>query len=130
LLKSHQGTEGMKHKVSELDGAPLDAAVAKAEGVELIDGSAGYPTAWDHDLACWRGWSACRDWRIGGPIIERDRITLKCHENGWHALVDTDWSMSSDEVPLNWKGDGEGDTPLLAAMRAYVASKFGDEIDL
>ena len=70
-------------------------------------------------------YSPSTNWSQGGQIIERDGICLD--------------SMS------DWREDGEygkvweahelsygyicGDTPLIAAMRCYVASKFGEEVD-
>jgi hypothetical protein len=58
------------------------------------------------------------DWAQGGPIIERENISLR-HEVhcGWGAHVSGQISESCFEP-----------TPLIAAMRAYVASKFGDEV--
>ena len=58
------------------------------------------------------GWQWCHDystnWGHGGPIIEREGIEI---------------------CPI---GNGEfyGDTPLIAAMRCYVASKLGDEVEI
>ena len=48
----------MKHKVAELEGALLDAAVAMAEGLDadLVRG----------------GYAPSRRWHDGGPIIERE----------------------------------------------------------
>jgi hypothetical protein len=59
-----------------------------------------------------------RKWSHGGPIIERERITIDAGQHGrlWVAR----------------KGAHEttGPTPLVAAMRCYVASQLGDEVDL
>jgi hypothetical protein len=61
------------------------------------------------------------DWRQGGPIIERERITIDAREHGQL------WLAHSRLVGQ----DGiTGPTPLIAAMRCYVASKLGDEIDV
>ncbi len=97
----------MKYKVSELRGAPLDAAVAKAEGTSLPHGSP-------------RAYRPSMNWRQGGPIIEREAISLACSADRkvWYAL------------PPETGADRSGPTPLVAAMRAYVASKLGEEIDL
>lgn len=122
-----------KHKVAELEGALLDAAVAKAEG-------------WNRDGQGWQvpvriaigpdeslpglAWQLRTDpwsseWMYGGPIIERERIELQLHaaSDGWWA------GIGSRSVP----GGGwirTGPAPLIAAMRAYVASKLGDEVEL
>jgi hypothetical protein len=55
----------------------------------------------------------CGKWEHGGPIIEREGIALI---PGWTA-----------ERP---GFSADGDTPLVAAMRCYVASKLGDDVDL
>ena len=93
----------MKIKTSELQGAALDWAVAKCEGFEPFgDGNLVYYSTF---------------WTLGGPIIERERICL-IDQGGdyWQAL----WG---------WK-EAFGPTPLVAAMRCYVASKLGDEIEI
>jgi hypothetical protein len=61
-----------------------------------------------------------RDWSQAGPIIEREKIfTTGFHHDLWWATKgrDTDFSYS-------------GSTPLIAAMRCYVASKLGNEVDI
>lgn len=108
----------MKHKVSELQGAILDAAVAKAEEVE-IEGRFG--KTWRKPIpgVAFEIYAPSTDWAEGGPIIERERITTaEATGGGWVALI--------RGVPE----DMPGQTPLIAAMRAYVASKFGEEVEL
>jgi len=62
------------------------------------------------------------DWAQGGPIIERERIDVMWCGDRWCA-----YTMTPDkEAQLQT----EGTTPLIAAMRGYVASKMGDEIEL
>ena len=101
-------------KTSELTGAALDWAVAQCEGFKR--------DYWDDDRLCFTDdWGAdfepsC-DWLQGGKIIERERICL-IDQGGdyWQAI----WG---------WK-EMFGDTPLIAAMRCYVASKLGDEVEV
>ena len=101
-------------KTSELSGAALDWAVTKCEG-------------FDHEVTSseWGMWGWVTDWAQGGPIIERELISLDCQfdVNEWYA-----WTPAPEQ------GTGEaravGDTPLIAAMRCYVASKLGDTIDI
>jgi hypothetical protein len=93
-------------KTSELTGAALDWAVAKCEvGAEFIgeiDDPHFYST----------------DWALGGVIIERERIELRdAGGDGWAA----DDNLHATQY---------GDTPLIAAMRCYVASKLGDEVEV
>ena len=105
-------------KTSEMQGFALDWAVMAAEGGEwsgklLSDGT----------LVTYTGRLpiTTRLWAAGGPIIERERIHLAhSHFKGhWVAFI-----ANSD------CGNVFGPTPLVAAMRCYVASKMGDEIEV
>lgn len=63
------------------------------------------------------------NWEHGGPIIERERIAIRCVSNTWEA------SMRDPIYAVEVTGPiGQGPTLLIAAMRCYVASKFGDEV--
>lgn len=115
----------MKIKTVELTGAALDWAVAKCEGRNYAHGECEYSTTSETVWA--RGGSALFtpsfDWSQGGPIIEREEIQL--YTNGsvtkkWEAIQD-----NADDVIVEY-----GPTPLIAAMRCYVASKLGDEIEI
>jgi hypothetical protein len=97
-----------KVKTSELSGQALDWAVAKAEG---------YP---DEDISV--DWNYSTDWRLGGSLIEREGIQIQKHRSGWVALPE-DAQFSEEEYQ-------EGPTILIAAMRCYVASKLGEEVDM
>ena len=110
-------------KVNELQGAALDWAVAKCEGEPVgsfLDGIVPHPD--------YNKFYPSTDWAQGGPIIEREKIGV------WWAThyVDDD----GQEYGNHWYAEtaeglvGDGPTPLIAAMRCYVASKLGDEIEL
>jgi hypothetical protein len=107
-------------KVSELTGAALDWAVAKAEGIELSNGCYnrllvdGRMSAGQKMLT---PYNPSTDWAQGGPIIEREKMTLEWTGEDWMAYI------RHDEEYF-------GPTPLIAAMRCYVASKLGDEIEV
>lgn len=115
----------MKMKTSELTGAALDWAAAKAAGQTY------YGPAWTKPST---------DWKQGGPIIEREGILLRPirkegHQmNGqWLAMYDetntgtmVQWVKRKD-FPGHYR---TGPTALIAAMRCYVASKLGDEVDV
>ena len=110
-------------KTSELTDGTLDWAVAKCEHAreptnyppKIITG--GEP--WTHWQGAW--WKPSTDWSQGGPIIERENISIT-HERptGWRAETDADHNDQSETGP----------TPLIAAMRCYVASKLGDEVEV
>lgn len=105
----------MKIKTSELSGATLDWAVAKCEGMETWP---KYPAA------MWANYSPVTDWAQGGPIIEREQIAILSPMTGdfWDAR-----DGKRMETPfIYWRGP----TPLIAAMRCYVASKLGDTVDV
>lgn len=60
------------------------------------------------------------DWGKGGPIIGREHMTFQSHlpkGEGYTAFMGDEKSTA-----------GFGATHLIAAMRAYVASKFGDTV--
>ncbi len=94
-------------KTSELTGVALDWAVTKCEG-------------YDHEVTegdTWGMWGWATDWSQGGAIIEREHIAL--------------WSEGYDwEAKQYGQHESWGETPLIAAMRCYVASKLGDEVDI
>ena len=99
-------------KTNELTGAALDWAVAKCEG--LCEGD----FAWYYDRRDTFNYST--NWAQGGPIIEREKITLRIWE-------DEDYVNAYITDTKDWL---EGPTPLIAAMRCYVASRLGRKIYL
>lgn len=122
----------MKIKTSELIGPALDWAVAECEGVEVEFGA--WESLWLVDKDVWSN-SRCvqgddgttyhpsRGWKIGGPIIKRERISV-CWEG-------TLWVGSRyNETEGRYWAQTSGPTPLVAAMRCYVASKLGNEVDV
>jgi hypothetical protein len=109
----------MKIQTSELTGAALDWAVAKCEGPNSV--AACYYDEDDlpmcRDEAQHMEWQPSTNWAQGGPIIEREEIAIFLeYPKEWGA---TDGNYS--------KG---GDTPLIAAMRCYVASQLGDAVEI
>jgi hypothetical protein len=92
-------------KTSELTGAALDWAVAKAIGEYKPLPVPNYST----------------DWAQGGPIIDREHISIAYMYRG-------EWEAWDDKTmpPPRYRGP----TPLIAAMRCYVASKLGDTVQI
>ena len=144
-------------KTSELTGPALDWAVAKAEGMpeRLVFGrgavsDAGYcverpngtrrfyvlRSVWDKwfekcETHPWGAgvsvYSPSTDWSQGGSIIEREGIAL--HGNpAWCAQ----YSVAVRAHHGGYRGHFRhvGPTPLVAAMRCFVASRLGDEVDI
>ena len=92
-------------KVSELTSNALNWAVQHAEGLTGILAPVNY----------------CGRWEFGGPIIEREKISVWARGNLWAAET---------FIPNQQGDEQEGPTPLIAAMRCYVASKLGDTVQV
>jgi Protein of unknown function (DUF2591) len=102
-------------KTSELTGAALDWAVAKCE--EPLGGYKAWVQA-DLDQGILHGQRYSTDWLWGGEIIERERLSV-------YDIGGDEWGAEDGLTPRS-----TGATPLIAAMRCYVASKLGDEVQL
>ena len=116
-------------KTSELTGSALDWAVAKCgewDGNTDAD-LLGYVRGAD-------GWAynPSIDWSQGGAIIEWEKITLRFSENNWVAEWWADNSgMAKNPAQRFCPNRFEvGPTPLVAAMRCFVASRLGAEVDV
>ena len=94
----------MKIKTQDLTGEVLDLAVAESVGLNLY-------------IARLQRFSPSTNWAQGGPIIEREGIAL-------YLYGDNEWNAHTGNKEFT------GPTPLIAAMRCYVASKLGEELDI
>lgn len=110
----------MKIKVSEAIGAQLDGMVAKCEGEEF---------RWQPEYNSigmeFEAHHYSTDWSQGGPIIEEGAISL-CPDE--FITGDTRWCAVCTNEAVGYEAFGP--TPLIAAMRCYVASKLGDEVEV
>lgn len=122
----------MRHKVSELICERLDAAVAKAAGLEFY--TEEHPTDPPRPFACWVRagddlvmFRPSMDWSDGGPFFEREQIIWRHHDDGRIEAC-----VMRGVIGVNRRRVGKqfGATLLQAGMRAFVASKFGEEVDL
>jgi hypothetical protein len=114
-------------KVSEATDIQIDWLVAKIKGGWILSLDSFLP---NHRL---RRMNFSTDWSQGGPILEWEGIDLYCNvpacgangANGW----DTSWRAKYHRC-----GVGSemfyGPTPLIAAMRCYVASKLGENVEV
>lgn len=117
-------------KTSELSGAALDWAVAKCNGKTLhyfvddwfkkdpwlaVNGKVDQPL---------HSYTPSTDWGQGGPIIEREVIALI------HPRYDCWTAHKYDDRIEDESYTLDGPTPLIAAMRCYVASTLGDEVEV
>jgi hypothetical protein len=139
----------MHIKVSEATPLQLDWLVAKCEG--WLKGDITHP----HFCKMWKEETRTpaiypsTDWAQGGPIIERENITLiRANSQYLEGKNVPLWFAETDK----WVGhnistgyEGEyfdpcfmvdeaggfyGPTPLIAAMRCFVASRLGDEVEI
>lgn len=108
----------MKLKTSELTGAALDWAVAEAKGVPIYRRGM---TMTRMDMDGQHYWQPSTDWHQGGPIIEWENIEL-AYRVGVHWIATRVEGSAICEMT--------GPTQLVAAMRCYVKSQFGDEVDV
>lgn len=112
-------------KTSELTGAALGYAVAVIErtGIASYNSDSGYLLRVDGSR-----WWPYEDWAQGGPIIEREEIGLKRNAP---CSAGREWEASPSSTAKGAGGRwGYGPTPLIAAMRCFVASKLGDEVEI
>lgn len=139
-------------KVCELEGAALDYWVAQCELDKLLDGlqvKAAGPNRWllvatddgsTMGLICSGILARVKarrelqlpkdafyyhpsgDWTYGGLIVDRlPRLRIQRNADGYAVQIFKDENFL---IPTY----GYGSTILIAAMRCYVASKFGEEV--
>lgn len=138
----------MKIKTNELTGTALDWAVATCEGLPIRHDPMNFGRAfpeggfwiWDDSgpigkrdyRLIGRQYNPSTNWTIGGPIIEREGIEVV---RGNNLIFPKGNEKGEYEEPL-WLASRDagrefhGQTPLIAAMRCYVASKLGEEIEV
>lgn len=137
------------HQTSDLDGFDLNRAVAIAAGMTWKTdtaqghGGARFVQTRRESLMSppyWSIFNPCRSWDEAGPLLTAEEISLgsrtsPVHRHGgpnagngiagswsattWHKGVNGSRSIESHET-----------SPLIAAMRCYVASKLGDTVEL
>ena len=67
------------------------------------------------------------EWSAGGPIIEREHIELRSHRGEvWSANLEPDAPIVDADEAFGQRGE----TALIAAMRAFVAERFGSVVEL
>ena len=124
-------------KVSELSGVALRWAVAEAEGLKSMVPTPSAVFVLYPNAVRFVPFRPDVDWGHGGPIIERERISVVAYAGHWRAtngphVVEESYGFCDydNNKVRTGQGDEDGNTPLVAAMRCLVASKLGDEINL
>jgi len=119
---------------SMLSGAALDWAVAHCEGLPIRKDPMGFGGGveeggywiWDDGVPSkaryeliGRNYSPSTKWEQVGPLIDRHGISIWKTGGSWHAR-----DFEAPNLVL------EGSTPLVAAMRFFVASRLGTHVDV
>ena len=128
-------------KTSELAGFALDWAVAKCEGYEIVRMRGNEITFLDRTedgALSEKHINYSTDWSQGGPIIERESIFVLREQSGfkgrrlWAATSGANKAigLNDDSIKLYRDAFYFGPAPLIAAMRCYVASKLGNEVEI
>jgi hypothetical protein len=117
-------------KVSDLNEAALDWAAAKCLGFKYIHVFKGdrvqVMVSNKKDSSYY--FNPSDNWAQGGEIIEQEEISIKhvvpaMRDSIWQAFP----SLTAKGAGGKW---GVGPTPLVAAMRCYVATRLGEDIEL
>ena len=128
----------MKIKIKDLTGTALDWAVATFQGLKIeYDGISHWVVSdkfvkqlgEHHDATgnqC--GYSPSTDWAQGGPIFEREDMTVSGKNNGaTEVRLRTGCQNKRGVYTFSTQ---RGPSLLTAAMRCYVANKAGDDVDV
>lgn len=124
-------------KVSEASNIQLDWLVSLVTNPEWTEDDRRFNTFDYYDTGDDEPYRPTDDWSQGGSIIEREKITVHpvyyaetteggsdiCRQDGWAAYV-TPSAYWITPRKLS------GPTPLIAAMRCYVVSKLGGEVEV
>ena len=114
----------MKIQTQALIGRPLSWAVATCSGYAVDISKSGIYLG-GSDIEC----SYSDDWGQAGPIIEQESISIQMAypaDDGKPAL----WYAAAFATSIKAPPRAHGPTPLVAAMRCFVLSKLGEEVDV
>lgn len=122
----------MMKKVSELTGIELDAWVLRARNPSRWKRNDG----WAENYVKRFQYHPSSDWNIGGMIIESAGITITVRPYSDGPTMRVGWEAFISPYGLI-KGSGfedakrfHAESPLRAAMRAYVASVYGEYVNV
>lgn len=118
-------------KTQDIQGKALDYLVAKCEGLKTETWHTGAITVLFPDAPRFVAFNPSTNWGHGGPIIEREGLCV-----GRRQQADPAYCPLNDPRTICWARTtpggylSYGPTPLIAAMRCYIASKMGDVVDV
>lgn len=110
----------MLAKTNELTGDALNWAVATCEGMFAE------PWLWGDEQEVLMHYKFSTEWAQGGPIIEREGLGMWMYSWNEQGEPEVGWIVE-DKHGSNMQ---TGPTTLIAAMRCYVFSKLGEEIEI
>lgn len=116
-------------KVCLLEGPVLDYWIARARGLSHtrppgVATPAGFVSPWA--TVAWKAYWPSIDWAEAGPIMEKENIAWTPAAGGYAAVK---WFYSTPcRSWVRGKEQHSEKSPLIAAMRCFVASKFGEEV--
>lgn len=127
--------------ISDATPDQINWLVAKCEGIVLIlapfKGAKNFVILGQDMKPTSATYTPTKSWAQGGPIIEREDITVRpvfhagrterdldiYYKDGWTAYIEPKVFWVTPRAKT-------GSTPLIAAMRAFAASKLGDKVDV
>jgi len=125
----------VKLEVSTLEGAALDWVVGSIEGetdnrltVFRREDHVGKPVERETEAGSYQyeWWSPSRIWAQGGVILEREGLQMTTSRGSW--VSSSPQSVERDGCRSYYFA--EGPTPLVAAMRCFVAFKLGYTVEV
>ena len=125
----------MRVHVSDLTGKALDWMVSEAVDVAVVRRTGGMCCETVlMDVVANVPWSPSTNWDQGGPLI--NTLCSRLASNGDRSGPDPETGNHYDD-PHVWSacarfagGYGQGKTALIAAMRAIVTAKLGEEVEV
>ena len=109
----------MKIKTSELIGPALDWAVQEIEYQRMVaEGEHVKQWALDDHRAGASINPYSTDWLWGGPILEREGVSIYRMTSDWSAAYNPSGATQ------------DGPTALIAVMRCYVSNCLGSEVEV
>ena len=114
----HRRQKIVKVKVEHLTGKALDYAVALCEGMKYRSEVEYNGIGMEYEPHLYS-----TNWGQGGRIIEREGITLFC-------VDDYEWAAAFGAAQYFVGEHPVAATPLVAAMRLYVKSKFHEQVEI
>ena len=112
-------------RVDDLTLTEIDCLIAKVEGIYYARSHGDFKVHISEEKQVYLLTNDGRkilfaptvDWRQGGPLVERNDISIEKIASGWRAHLDHTSVVT-------------GPTVLAAAMRTRVKMTYGDEVDI